>query len=86
VSLKPDRAQLNAHIVKVFFDGCLGLTRLTSQPSKKPDDDSVGLAPFLERSNNHFGQSKSDVSGQNWREKSRSKEPNQCTQDHKPRQ
>jgi hypothetical protein len=61
-------------------------TIVTSQPSKKPDDDSIGLAPFLERSNNHFGQSKSDVGGRKWREKSRSKEPNQCTQYHKQRQ
>jgi hypothetical protein len=53
VSLKPGRAQLNARIVKVFFDGCdvrrVVLARLTMTAL-------VGLAPFLELSNNHFGQ------------------------------
>jgi hypothetical protein len=36
---------------------------------RSPTMTVLGLAPFLERSNNHFAQSKSDVSGQNWREK-----------------
>jgi hypothetical protein len=63
VSLKPGRAQLNAHIVKVFSDGC---DVRCVKPSREACKDSVGLAPFLEPSNNHFGQSKSDVSGQNW--------------------
>jgi hypothetical protein len=50
---KPGRPQLNARIVKVLCEGCD--VSLTSQPSQKPEYDSVGLAPFLERIYNHSG-------------------------------
>jgi hypothetical protein len=52
VSLKPGRAQLNARIVKVF---CKALY-----------DDSIGLAPFLERIYNHSGHKRQNVPRQQY--------------------